>query len=165
MITKEQLLNSIIHECNICRHLFTKIPVDKLEYSPQENMRSTLELLRYLTFAPYEFAMAMENDAIQNKNWKSYIEAEEKSERMKAEEFPKAMDEQIEKFKKMFDQIPDEDFLNKNVTPTWPPNKKLGAVLMDVALKIVTAYRMQLFLYVKLNGASVNTANCWSGID
>ncbi len=165
MITKEQLLISIIHECNVCKHLFTKIPSDKFEYRPQENMRSTLELLRYLTFAPYEFAMAMVNDAIENKNWKSYIEAEEKSEAMKAEEFPKAMDEQIEKFKIMFGQITDEDFSNKIVTPTWEPNKKLGAVLMDVSLKVIVAYRMQLFLYVKLNGANINTANCWSGID
>ena len=165
MITKELLLNSIIHECNVCKHLFTKIPADKFEYRPQENMRSTIELLRYLTFAPYEFGLAMVNNAIDNKNWESYKEAEEQSENMKAEEFPQAMDRQIEKFKNLFEQITVDDFANKKVTSVWEPNNILGAVLMDTALKVVTVYRMQLFLYVKLCGANVNTANCWSGID
>jgi len=84
---------------------------------------------------------------------------------MKAEKFPQAMDRQIEKFINLFEQITVDDFANKKVTSVWEPNNILGAVLMDTALKVVTVYRMQLFLYVKLCGANVNTANCWSGID
>ncbi len=165
MISKEQLLNSIIHECNVCKHLFTKIPKDKYDYRPAENMRSTIELLRYITFAPYEFTFAMVNDAIANKNWMGYKTAEEESENMKPEDFPEAMERQIEKFKKLFNQLTEEELANKEITPVWEPNKKLGAVLMDSGLKIVVAHRMQLFLYAKINGAEINSVNCWSGID
>ena len=50
MLTRDQYLDSVAREIDICKHLYTKVDPARLDWSPGENMRTTLELLRYLTF-------------------------------------------------------------------------------------------------------------------
>ena len=45
---KQQLRNLIVDEIKICKRLYTKIPVDKMDYRPKEDMRSIHELLQYI---------------------------------------------------------------------------------------------------------------------
>ncbi len=166
MISKEQLLKSIIHELNVCKHLYLKIPPDFFGYRPTANMRSTLELLQYLSFAPYEFAFAMVNDSFRTNNWSSYSDAEKKALTLKAGDFTAAVDTQIEKFKHLFAELNENDLIRREITPGWSPNITLGAALIDHSLKVVTAYRMQLFIYLKSTVApELHSGNCWSGMD
>jgi uncharacterized damage-inducible protein DinB len=166
MVTKDQLLKSIKQESDICKHLFTKIPADQFDYRPAENMRSILELLQYLTFASYEFAMAMINDTFKTNDWANYTKAEKEAKELKPEQFSEAMDKQIENFRKFLDGLSDDDLTNKKVVTGWSLNDTLGANLIDMSLKTITAYRMQLFLYLKMTCApELHSGNNWSGMD
>lgn len=166
MLTKDQLFKSIKQESDICKHLFTKIPPEQFDYRPAENMRSTLELLQYLSFAPYEFAQAMIKDTFNTNDWSSYTNAEKEAEELKPEQFPSAMDKQIERYEMMLSGITDEELNNKKVNPGWSKNDTLGASLVDMSLKTITAYRMQLFLYLKTTCApGLHSGNNWSGMD
>ncbi len=48
MLNKDDLLDSILQECDISAHLATKIPAGGLDYRQSPDQRSNLELLRYL---------------------------------------------------------------------------------------------------------------------
>lgn len=166
MINKKQLLQSINQEIDICKHLFSKIPADQFNYRPAENMRSTLELLQYLTFAPYEFAIAMINDTFKTNDWSNYTKAEEEAGKMKPEQFPDAMDRQSDNFKKLINGLSNDDLENRKVVTGWSLNDTLGANLIDMSLKTIVAYRMQLFLYLKSTCApKLHSGNNWSGSD
>jgi hypothetical protein len=166
MLTKDQLFKSIKQESDICKHLFAKIPPGQFDYRPAENMRSTLGLLQYLSFAPYEFAMAMINDTFKTNDWSAYTKAEKEASELKQEQFPSAMDKQIEKYEMMLSGITDEELNHKKVNPGWSKNDTLGASLVDMSLKTITAYRMQLFLYLKTTCApELHSGNNWSGMD
>ncbi|RPI18871.1 MAG: hypothetical protein EHM58_03825 [Ignavibacteriae bacterium] len=167
MINKEQLLQSIIQECNVCKHLYSKIPEGyDFNYRPNENMRTTLELIQYLTFAPYEFAAAMLCDTFKTNDWTSYSNAEKNAASLKPENFPEAMDVQIEKFRKMFAGLNEDELNTREVVPGWSLNKTLGANLIDMPLKTAVAYRMQFFIYLKSSCCpQLHTGNCWDGMD
>src|SRR5689334_1122825 len=45
---KQHLLNAIVDEMKICRRLYTKIPPDKMNFRPKDDIRSIHELLQYL---------------------------------------------------------------------------------------------------------------------
>lgn len=48
----------------------------------------------------------------------------------------------------------------------WGEPVKAGAALINMPLKCLVAYRMQLFLYAKLVGLTeLGSANCWVGVD
>ena len=46
---KEHLRSAIVDEMKICRRLYTKIPADRMDFRPKDNMRSIHELLQYLS--------------------------------------------------------------------------------------------------------------------
>jgi hypothetical protein len=167
MINKEELLQSIIQECNICKHLYTKIPEGyDFNYRPGEKMRSTLELLQYLSFAPYELTAAIICDVFKTNEWSSYTAAKKLAMELKPEDFPEAMDRQIEKFKETFGILNEDELRTREVVPGWSLNKTLGANLIDTGLKTAVAYRMQFFIYLKSSCApQLHTGNCWDGMD
>ena len=50
VLTKAELIGSLQNEVRILLHLCTKVDRDRLDYRPTAGQRSTLELLRYLSF-------------------------------------------------------------------------------------------------------------------
>ena len=50
MYTKNDFLESVGHEIRVCQHLHSKLDPKKLDYQPGEGMRTTLELLQYLSW-------------------------------------------------------------------------------------------------------------------
>ena len=161
MITKSGFLEMCRREAGICRHLHGKIDESKLEWKPGENMRTTLELLRYLTYTGIAPAQAtVENDWETAKGWA------DKAKDMTAAEFPARMDDQVRHLEKLLEPIPDDDLMNREVALPWGENTTLGGALVATTLRFLAAYRMQLFLYVKASGVSdIGPANCWAGID
>ena len=161
MLSKDQLLAAIIKECEIAKHLYTKIPVGGLDYRPTAGQRSTLELLRYLTYCVAGAAHSM-NDG----NWNWYEKASEASKAMPAERFCAAMDAEIAELKTVFAGITSADFANKQATLPGGGTGPLCVALMETAHKWIVGYRMQLFLYCKAAGnSSIGTPNNWRGMD
>ncbi len=91
MITTQQFLGSLGHETKILKHLHSKLRDGNLDYAPGENMRSTLELMRYLSWAASGPA-----DALVHGDWSRVSRYQERASEMSAEEFPSRVDEQLE---------------------------------------------------------------------
>ncbi len=160
MVTKEQALNSILHECGVAKHLYAKIPAAKMDWRPAENMRTTLDLLRYLSYCGLGPATG-----IVRGNWELAKDFRVKAEKMQAHEFPRAMDAQARSLESLFADLLPEDF-EREVRFPWGAQAKLGEGLINTTLKFLTAYRMQLFLYAKIAGVKdLSTMNCWMGMD
>jgi hypothetical protein len=161
VITRDQMLNQIITECEICKHLYTKIPADGFDYRPSPDQRSTLELLRYLSVCG-----VMGLRAMQAGDWTIGRTYSERASHMTPEEFPAAMDRQIEEIKEVFNSISDEEFLTKEAVYPTGQTMTFGQGAMKMSLQWLTAYKMQLFLYAKAAGATnIGTSNCWAGVD
>lgn len=160
MFTKEQFINTIKHETNICKHLFGKMPEGGLAYRPTPGQRSMLELLQYLTQA-----VIVSLKAIITADWNGVRADLEKSKTMKAEQFCEAMDKQCEEAIHWLAGVSEADLLEK-VSPTPMGQFKMGEALVIFPMKFIACYRMQLFLYLKAAGVSdIGTYNCWGGMD
>ena len=87
MITKEQLLASMVKECDIAKHLYSKLTPEAMSYRPSPNQRTTLELLRYLAICGIAGTKCMAAS-----DWKMFSQFSDRVEKMTPEEFPAAMD-------------------------------------------------------------------------
>jgi len=160
---KQHLLNSIEKEIHICRRLYTKIPVDQMNFRPGQGVRSTLELLQYLSIAgtlmPTYWLKESDTDF-----GSFYVARTGASKSMAAEQFLTAMDEQLVKLKDLFNPITEEDLIQKEITYPWSGAKAaLGEGIISTSVKWVAAYKLQLFLFIKLSGdQSLATADAWA---
>src|ERR1700689_976181 len=63
MSIKESLLKSCLHDLSTCQHLATKFSPENADWHPRENMRSTVELMQYISFAGTVFTQQFINAA------------------------------------------------------------------------------------------------------
>lgn len=161
MLGKNDIRDAILSDCEIAKHLHGKIPDGGLDYSPSEGQRTTLDLLRYLAFCGMGGTLAMHDG-----NWDGYASWRDRVAEMPAEDFPAAMDAQMAAIREFFDGLSDEDFASKEATTPLGQTMPLGRALLELPVKWMTAYRMQLFLYCKAAGNDeIWTPNCWGGVD
>lgn len=161
MISKQQFLDDVANEVRICKHLFTKLPPGSLDFRLGETMRTTLELLRYLSHC----ASTHVYNAIHN-DWANVHLRNEAAAQMTAEEFPQRMDAQLEEIRRELAGISEEEIRTRIIQLPWGGETTFGSVLVQIAAKFLAAYRLQLFLHAKAAGASeLNTYNCWMGVD
>jgi hypothetical protein len=160
VITKDQLAASLTRECDICRHLFTKLGPAAHDYRPSPGQRSTTDLLRYLSYCGIAGVRSMAE-----KNWKIFAERAERAKEMPAAEFPAAMDRQKREIEAFFESVSDQTLGTQEAQVPGGGTLPLGAAIMSGPLKWLTAYKMQLFLYAKATGADIGTVNAWAGID
>jgi hypothetical protein len=160
MYTKQDFINSTLHEMNVIKHLAEKIPADTLGYKPTEGQRTTLELLQYLSIvAAAGSEMVLKND---HTVFAPYTDIAKET---TLENFAAAMDATEAKFKQLMDETTDEA-LAKPMSMFGGPEKSTAAYLVDGPGKWLTAYKMQLFLYIKASGnSSLGTSNVWGGFD
>ncbi|CAN5203152.1 hypothetical protein BH09BAC5_BH09BAC5_13710 [soil metagenome] len=162
MISREQFLDSLLNECSIINHLAEKIPADTYDFRPSEKQRSMLELLRYLSVcgSASMFVITKESD------WKTWKPFTDRSLNMQPENFAAEMELQAAEMTQMMAAIPEEDFLNKEVKHPTGSLMPLGVGLMQMSYSWLVAYRMQLFLYLKMVGVTdIGTSNAWAGRD
>lgn len=160
---KEFLLNSIVKDLKICRRLYTRIPANKMDYRPKEGVRSTIELLRYLSWCGTGMIKYWYHG--DGRDFKTFIgEIVSATKTMEPEQFIAAMDEQIETVKALFAEIKDEDLYTKQVNyPSGGNTGPLGEVLLETSVKWLAAYKMQLFLYLKYStDQPLVTADAWA---
>jgi len=158
---KQFLLNSIIKEMKIIRRLSTKIPADKIDFRPKENIRSTLELLQYLSSCGtgmIRFWYRKDNSDL--KTFFEAVYAHRKT--ITHSNFIAEMDSQIEMITNLFNGITDDDLLNKEVDYPWGEKALLGEAIIETSIKWLTAYKMQLFLKLKLSSEeNLATPDLW----
>lgn len=158
MITKEQFIQSLVHEFNIIKHLGEKVDATKLDYRPTPAQRSTLELMQYLG---HTFHTAISAYIAGDQN--VYMELSKNKDLVTFENFQEKMDAQIKFAQDSISALTDEDL--KKESNFWGNNASLAMHLMS-ALKNATAYKMQLFLYIKASGNDkIGTSNVWAGRD
>jgi hypothetical protein len=165
MLSKEEALRSISHEVNSIKHLYTKLPADVIDWRPLVDMRSTRELLQYLSTVGFVFA------DIYLKTWPTPEEGRlERTARtaqastLKPDEFPGAMDGQLEYIEKLLHDMPDEEYRTRKVMGMGGAELSISDGMLE-CIKTLVAYRHQLFLYARMNGARIGTANNWRGKD
>jgi len=163
MIPRQHLLDSALAEIERIRFLATKIPQDQLEYRPSEGQRSTLELLQYLSLCGDSLFASLvvseeERPALREKQM-----AEAKA--VTIENFDRAMENQGTRLAEALASVTDER-LSEMVTLPWGEACTLGEAFLNAAIKFLTAYRMQLFLYLKGMGVpELSTLQAWLAVD
>jgi len=161
MITKTDLLDSMLHECTVAQHLFTKLSAAGYDYRPSAKQRSTTELIQYLSVIGIAGATC-----IIERDWKRFTPFSERAQAMRPDEFVAAMDRQKAELISLFKELSDERFASGEGLLPRGISQPLDVALMNGPLKWLTAYKLQLFLYAKGSGADeLGTANAWHGID
>ena len=161
MLDKNQMLDSLIREGRIAKHLLGKLPEGAQNYRPTPGQRSALELARYIAMCGIGGARAM-----YDMHWEGYKDWVAKTSDLTFEELPAAIDAQAEALREFFDGLTEEEFATKMVKLPTGEEMTLACALLEVSVKWMTAYRMQLFLYCKQAGnEDIWTPNCWGGVD
>lgn len=161
MISKEQIAASMMFECDVAKHLHSKLTPAAYDYKPTAGQRSTIELLRYLSICGIAGIQSLYTS-----DWKTFGKYVERSSGMKAEDFPAAMDLQKREIKEFFDSITERELETRDAKLPVGGTQLLGQAILDLPFKWIPAYKLQLFLYLKATGAEeLNTANAWMGMD
>jgi hypothetical protein len=161
MIDKQMILDSMLKEINVVKHLATKVPAGKEDFRPSEKQRSTLELLRYLSYCGVSgLKAALATD------WEIGKRMSEAANKLTLKDIPAALDREANELKDLFAQIKPEDLAQKMVARPGQDPMPLGRFILDSAFKYLPSYKMQLFLNLKASGRpELSTPNLWRGED
>jgi hypothetical protein len=162
VLTKAELIALLQKEVRLLLHLTTKIEPSMLDYRPTSKQRSTIELLRYLTTsAPaliqYAKGQPMDADAI--------AEAAQTANRRDFDETVAALAAHSDQCAELLADVSDDDLRGEML---WVDGNRItrGFFLVNYVFGQYTAYRLQLFLYLKASGRDeLNTMNLWLGAD
>jgi hypothetical protein len=161
VFTKSELIGSLQHEVHVLLHLAGKIDRAKLDYRPTGKQRSTLELLRYLSFMGPAMVEAAKEGAFDRAAWGAATQAAE------ARDFDQtlaAIAAQRDIYASQLGAMSDADF--RVEIEMFGRKTTRGAFLVNTVLCGYAAYRTQLFVYLKACGREeLNTMNLWAGVD
>jgi len=158
MLSKDDLLDSLLHECEVAKHLATCLPADKVDERMTPGQRSHLEVVRYLSYCAIGGTLF-----ILDGDFDGYHAWQSKHEALTLEQFPAAMDAQMDALREAFARLQPSDF-EREVKHPAGHTLTLKRALLELPLKWMVGYRMQLFLCAKLAGnADIGTMDCWHG--
>ncbi len=160
MFYKQDFLELIESETVICKHIHSKMDVSNMEYRPAGNQRTTLELMQYLTICA-----SGPTDALIKNDWSVIKEYREASHDVAFENFCERMNAQLQNVRERVGSLSDEDLQRETSTP-FGTQPKLGRALVEMPLRFLAAYRLQLFVNAKACGVeNMTTFNAWLGKD
>ena len=158
MYTREQIWSSFSRELDIIKHLAEKIPAGQEHHKPTEKQRTTLELLQYLSIMGMgilDVTLTADGGA-----FGKYVES---SKSVTVENFGAAIDAEEATMKELYGKLTDE-LLAEEIS-VWGQTQSRALFVLNL-LKMLTAYKMQLFLYAKASGNhAIGTSNLWAGMD
>jgi hypothetical protein len=161
VLTKEELIGSLQNEVRILLHLCTKIDRNQLDYRPTPKQRSTLELLRYLSFMGPTMVKAARDGGFDPDVWTA--EQQEADGR----DFDQTVDTiaaMADSFAQVLGDVEEQDF--RSDLEMFGRAGTKGSFLVNTVLGGYAAYRTQLFLYLKACGREeLNSMNLWAGMD
>ena len=156
---KQQLLDSLQREIFLLKQIAPLIEEKDLDYRPVEKMRSTIELMQYLSgIGAVMLRWFVKNDL----NPEEWGKIREYRKTLTRENFKERLDEQMEQIVKYMDMISEEDLFKKEVELPWKEKMVLGNAIINCPVKWLASYRMQLFTYLKMNGRpDISTKEAW----
>jgi hypothetical protein len=165
VLTKDELVAALQSEVRILLHLVSKVDPAELDYRPTPKQRSTLELLQYLTIVGPIHARAVKAGIWDKEAWSEIWRTEEAaaSER-NLEQIRDAIARHQGLLEKLVRSCSDVDM--RAQVELFGTKATRGSWFVSLVLCHYSAYRMQLFLYLKSSGRQeLNTMNLWVGRD
>ena len=160
-LTKDELIASLQNEVRILLHLADKADAAVLDYRPTPKQRSTIELLRYLTYMGPVMIPSIQAGAFDMPAWSA---AEQAAQAANFEQVRASLAAQTDLYAQLLGDYSEEDFQAQ--IEMFGRTSSKGYLITNVVLCGHAAYRTQLFLYLKANGHDeLNTYNLWAGID
>ena len=158
---KQHLLFNLERELLLLKQLSKLIEEKDLDFRPGEKLRSTYELMQYLSNnGSVMMRWFLKND-VSTPEVRAIIAEQRKS--LTLQNFEERIDEQIESIKKYFEEISEDDLSNKIIEMPSKEKLPLGAAIINGPIKWLTTYRMELFVYLKMNGRTdISTKEAWS---
>ena len=161
VLTKQELIGALTHEVNVLRHLISKVDASAVGYRPTPKQRSTIEVVRYLVVQGPVLTSAIKAGAFDGAAWGAAQAAADSADLAGLDAIlathPAWFAEQIE-------AMTDEELRETIKLFTGPMSR--GVHLVTLVLANYTAYRTQLFCYLKLCGREeLGTSNLWGGMD
>ena len=161
VLTKSELIASLQNEVRILLHLAGKIEPAMLDYRPTPRQRSTLELLRYLSFMGPVLVRAATSTGFDPAAWGG---AEQAAQSRDLDQTLDVIAGQADEYSNLLVDLTADDF--RREIEMFGRKQTLGSFLVNVVLCGHAAYRTQLFLYLKACGrVELGTSNLWSGVD
>jgi hypothetical protein len=162
VLTKSELIASLQKEVRILLHLASKIDRANLDYRPTPKQRSTIELLKYLSVMGPGFVQAAKAGAFDAAAWTAAKKAAE------ARDFDQTLAviaAQADTYATLLGGMSDADF-RAEMDGFDGKKTSRGAFIVSLVLCGHTAYRTQLFVYLKACGREeLSTYNLWAGVD
>jgi hypothetical protein len=157
---KDHLLLNLEREIYLLKRLAPMIEEKDLEFRQAEKLRSTYELMQYLSrVGAFMFRWMLVNDITPEVR----KEAADYSATLTIQNFSERLDEQMALMKKYMDGLSEEDLMTKKVMLPWKEEMVLGAAIINAPVKWLATYRMELFRNLKLNGRpELSTAHAWN---
>ncbi len=158
-MNKEHLLQNIHREIILIKQITPLIKESDLEFRPAEKVRSTYELMQYLSgIGGTMFRWFLVNDITPEERQK--ITAYRAT--LTIGNFSERMDEQWEIIQNYMADVTEEQLNTMEVELPWKEKMHLGRAIIAAPIKWLAAYRMQLFLYLKMNGRpEIGTKEAW----
>ncbi len=158
-MNKEQLLSSIEREIILLKRLIPLIEEKDLNFRPAEKMRSTYELMQYLSgVGGFVFRWLIKNDVTPDDR---KIIADYRA-TLTLENFSQRLDDDFELMKVYMNNLSEEDLHSMEVELPWKEKMFLGQAIINAPVKWLATYRMQLFMNLKMNGHSeLATKDAW----
>ncbi len=162
VLTKSELIASLQHEVKVLVHLAGKVDSTMLDYRPTPKQRSTIELLRYLSFMGptiIEYTKRTEPDAA------LWIDAAKAADARGFDQTVAAIAAQKDDYAKVLGGMSDADF-RAEVNDFTGGKTSRGSLIVNLVMGGRAAYRTQLFMYLKACGREeLSTLNLWAGVD
>lgn len=157
MITIQEYIDSLAHEFHIIRHLAEKIKPKQLSHKPTQKQRTLEELMQYLTII---FISGVDGIVSGNgEAYKKYFGGPMPT----LEGFKGMMVDEEKKVTELLKTLTDQDLQTE--IAMWGRTQSKALHLINL-LKIASAYKMQMFLYMKQTGTeNIGTMNLWAGMD
>lgn len=165
VLTKDELIDELLHELRILLHLVSKVDPAKLDYRPTPTQRSLLELLQYLTIFGPIHVRTIKAGVLDMDVWRDTWRTEQAAaKRRNLEQVKDALNAQSALFVELLGSVSDADL--RNEMEMFGNKASRGSWLVWMVLCHYVAYRMQLFLYLKACGREeLSTVNLWAGVD
>ena len=165
VLTKDELIKALQNEVRILLHLSSKVEPAKLDYRPTAKQRSMLELLQYMVIVGPIHLRAVMAGAFDMDAWRNMWRTQEAAAKsMNLEEVKDAIGKQPALFAELLGSCSDADL--RAEIEMFGSKASRGSMIVSLVLCHYTAYRMQLFLYLKACGREeLNTMNLWAGKD
>lgn len=162
MYSKEAMIESFRIDTELCKHMVSKIPADKMDWKMGEKMRTIQELLQYMCRMAKGPIDILLHGYLPERHTALREGIETRDIRA---DFDALMDEQLEVVIEYITNATDEH-LDEEIH-LFGRDISRRAFFLNVPVKNYTAYRMQLFQYLKwwLGMSDLDTSNLWLGVD